>query len=123
MSLYDSAKSQIKSVTNTIKTVANATINSTTITYGFIGVTTAIISYYTFFENDIEVPSSSPITNSPIMNSPIMNSPITSSPLLEQPSSPLLEQPSSPLLEQPSSPIFGQQQQGGRRKKTRRQKQ
>ena len=110
MSLYDSAKSQIKSVTNTIKTVANATINSTTITYGFIGVTTAIISYYTFFENDIEVPSSSPI-----MNSPIMNSPITSSPLLEQ--------PSSPLLEQPSSPIFGQQQQGGRRKKTRRQKQ
>jgi len=108
MSLYDSAKSQIKSVTNTIKTVANATINSTTITYGFIGVTTAIISYYTFFENDIEVPSSLPITSSPITNSP----------LLEQPSSPLLEQPSSPIT---SSPIFGQQ--GGRRKKTRRQKQ
>lgn len=110
MSLYDSAKSQIKSVTNTIKTVANATINSTTITYGFIGVTTAIISYYTFFENDIEVPSSLPTTSSPITNSP----------LLEQPSSPLLEQPSSPIT---SSPIFGQQQQGGRRKKTRRQKQ
>jgi len=106
MSLYDSAKSQIKSVTNTIKTVANATINSTTITYGFIGVTTAIISYYTFFENDIEVPSSSPITSSPI---------------LEQPSSPITSSP--PLFGEPSSPIFGQQQQGGRRKKTRRQKQ
>jgi hypothetical protein len=97
MSLYDSAKSQIK-------ILANASINSNTIIYGFIGLTTGIISYYTFFENDIEVPQSSPITSSPILG---------------QQSSPILGQPSSPITSSPS--IFGQQ--GGKRKKTRRQKQ
>ncbi len=95
MSLFDSAKSQLNSVANTIKTVANATINSTTITYGFIGLSTAIISYYTFFENDIEVPQ-----------------------VIEQPTSPLPTETASSV----SSTIFGEQQQGGKRKKTRRNK-
>ena len=96
MSLFDSAKSQLNRVANTIKTVANATLNSTTITYSFIVVSTAIIGYYTFFENDIEVP-----------------------PVIEQ--SLPTEQPISPLpIEQPAEEV--PQQQGGKRKKTRRNK-
>jgi len=91
MSLFDSAKSQLNRVANTIKTVASASINSTTITYGFIGVSTAIISYYTFFENDIEV-------------------------VPEQPTSPLPTETVSVSLPDV------QQQQGGKRKKTRRNK-
>ena len=93
MSLFDSAKSQLNRVANTIKTVANATINSTTVTYTFIGVSTAIISYYTFFENDIEVPQ-----------------------VIEQPTSPVPTETALPL------PDVQQQQQGGKRKKTRRNK-
>ena len=93
MSLFDSAKSQLNRVANTIKTVANATLNSTTITYSFIGVSTAIIGYYTFFENDIEVP-----------------------PVIEQ--SLPTEQPISQLPPTEEVP----QQQGGKRKKTRRNK-
>jgi hypothetical protein len=99
MSLFDSAKSQLNSVANTIKTVANATINSTTITYGFIGVSTAIISYYTFFENDIEVPQ-----------------------VIEQPTSSVSSPLPTETASSVSSSIFGQQQQGGKRKKTRRNK-
>ncbi len=94
MSLFDSAKSQLNRVANTIKTVASASINSTTITYGFIGVSTAIISYYTFFENDIEV-------------------------VPEQPTSPLPTETVSVSLPDVQQQ---QQQQGGKRKKTRRNK-
>jgi hypothetical protein len=52
MSLLDTAKS----MTNTIKKAINASITSSTISYGFIGISTAILGYYTFFENDIEAP-------------------------------------------------------------------
>jgi hypothetical protein len=100
MSLFDSAKSQINSVINKIKTVANATVNSTTITYGFIGVSTVIISYYTFFENDIEIPQEASEMAQPSME--------------QQPQS--LPEPQPPFLPEP------QPQQGGRRKKTRRNK-
>jgi hypothetical protein len=102
MSLLDSAKSQINSVINKIKTVANATVNSTTITYGFIGVSTVIISYYTFFENDIEIPQEA----------------ISSSELAQ----PSMEQPQSLPEPQPQFSPETQTQQGGRRKKTRRNK-
>ena len=56
MNLLDSAKYQLKTMTNAIKT----TINTTTISYGFIGISTAILGYYTFFENDIETPVMEP---------------------------------------------------------------
>ena len=32
----------------------NAILNPSNISYGFIGITTAILGYYTFFENNIE---------------------------------------------------------------------
>jgi hypothetical protein len=32
----------------------NALLNPSNISYGFIGITTAILGYYTFFENNIE---------------------------------------------------------------------
>ena len=38
------------------KKIINSAITPTNITYGFVGITTAILSYYTFFENDIETP-------------------------------------------------------------------
>ena len=56
MSLLDSTNYQIKSITNTIKNTINTSLNSSIISYGFIGMTTAILGYYTFFENDIEIP-------------------------------------------------------------------
>ena len=38
------------------KKIINSAITPTNVTYGFVGITTAILSYYTFFENDIETP-------------------------------------------------------------------
>jgi hypothetical protein len=76
MSLFDSAKSKINSVVNSVKTVANATINSTTVTYGFIGVSTAILSYYTFFEKDIEVPVIEELTKQNVVEPPAVAEPV-----------------------------------------------
>ena len=84
MDLLDNAKKQIKNIANT-----------TTITYGFIGITTCILSYYTFFENDIETPA----TEQPAMEQPAMEQPATEQPATEQPAT---EQPA------PSAPFsFG----------------
>ena len=95
MSLLDSAKYQLKTMTNAIKTAVNATVNSTTISYGFIGISTAILGYYTFFENDIETPA----TEQPAMEQPAMEQPATEQPATEQPAT---EQPA------PSAPFsFG----------------
>jgi hypothetical protein len=52
MNILDNAKKAI-----------NSAMNSTNITYGFVGITTVILSYYTFFENDIENPLNEPIEN------------------------------------------------------------
>lgn len=70
MSLFDSAKSKINSVVNSVKTVANATFTSSTVTYGFIGISTAILSYYTFFEKDIEVPVIEELTKQNVVEQP-----------------------------------------------------
>jgi hypothetical protein len=81
MELLDNAKKQIKNIANT-----------TTITYGFIGITTCILSYYTFFENDIETPVNQP---EPMINQP--------EPMINQPE-PMINQP-EPIVNQP--PIVG----------------
>ena len=76
MSLLDSAKYQLKTMTNAIKTAVNATVNSTTISYGFIGISTAILGYYTFFENDIETPAKEqPATEQPPTEQPAPSAP------------------------------------------------
>lgn len=72
MSLFDSAKSKINSL---VKTVANTTFTSTTVTYGFIGISTAILSYYTFFEKDIEVPPTQEPTKQNVAEQPIAEPP------------------------------------------------
>ena len=76
MSLFDSAKSKINSVVNSVKTVANATFTSSTVTYGFIGISTAILSYYTFFEKDIEVPVTEELTKQNVVEQPAVTEPV-----------------------------------------------
>ena len=49
MNLLDNTQNQIKNIAKTLLEPSN-------ISYGFIGLTTAILGYYTFFENDIENP-------------------------------------------------------------------
>lgn len=58
MNILDDAKKIINSAITPI----NSAITPTNITYGFVGITTAILSYYTFFENDIETP----VENQPV---------------------------------------------------------
>ena len=96
MSLLDSAKYQLKTMTNTIKTAVNATVNSTTISYGFIGISTAILGYYTFFENDIETPAKEqPATEQPATEQPPTEQPAPSAPFSFGASS-TAEAPSAP---------------------------
>jgi hypothetical protein len=49
MNLLDNTKNQIKNITKTLLEPSN-------ISYGFIGLTTVLLGYYTFFENNIENP-------------------------------------------------------------------
>ena len=51
------------------KKIINSAITPTNITYGFVGITTAILSYYTFFENDIETP----VENQPVEQQSVEN--------------------------------------------------
>ena len=87
MSLFDSAKSKINSVVNSVKTVANATFTSSTVTYGFIGVSTAILSYYTFFEKDIEVPVIEELTKQNVVEPPAVTEPVPENIPIIQPQS------------------------------------
>jgi len=80
---------------------AKKTLNSTTIAYGFVGITTVILSYFTFFENDIEKPLDDPQLSVP--------PPLVPPPLVPQP------QPSVPQPLAPQQPIFGGK---NKRKKT-----
>ena len=48
MNLIENAKNKINSL---------LTSSPNNISYSFIGITTIILGYYTFFENDIEIPS------------------------------------------------------------------
>jgi hypothetical protein len=56
------------------KKIINSAITPTNITYGFVGITTAILSYYTFFENDIETP----VEEQPVLveQQPVENQPM-----------------------------------------------
>jgi len=87
MSLFDSAKSKINSVVNSVKTVANATFTSSTVTYGFIGISTAILSYYTFFEKDIEVPVIEELTKQNVVEPPAVTEPVPENIPIIQPQS------------------------------------
>jgi hypothetical protein len=78
---------------------AKKTLNSTTIAYGFVGITTVILSYFTFFENDIEKPLDDPQLSVP---QPLVPQPFMSQPLAPQPLA-------------PQQPIFGGK---NKRKKT-----
>jgi hypothetical protein len=49
------------------KKIINSAITPTNITYGFVGITTAILSYYTFFENDIEKPLNETNEDQPVL--------------------------------------------------------
>jgi hypothetical protein len=55
------------------KKIINSAITPTNITYGFVGITTAILSYYTFFENDIEKPLNETTENQPVETQPVEN--------------------------------------------------
>ena len=70
MSLLDTINYQFKGITDAIGTAINATVNSTNISYGFIGVSTAILGYYTFFENDIEKTAEQPKVQQPEAQQP-----------------------------------------------------
>ena len=112
-------------------------INSTTFSYGFIGITTVILGYYTFFENDIEIPApeQSPIigqSTPSIIGQSIPSIIGQSTPSIIGQSTPSIIGQSTPSIfgqSTPSTPsIFGQEQipeksqpmQGGRRKKNTR---
>ena len=103
MSLLDRAKYQIKSITN---------LTSSTVSYGLIGISTAILGYYTFFENDIEIPAPEVQIGTPSTEQPSTEQPSTEQPSTEQPST---EQPST---EQPSTePQKNETIFGGKKKK------
>ena len=103
MSLLDTAKYQIKSITN---------LTSSTVSYGLIGISTAILGYYTFFENDIEIPAPEVQIGTPLTEQPSTEQPSTEQPSTEQPST---EQPST---EQPSTePPKNETIFGGKKKK------
>lgn len=48
--------------------------SSSIIPYSFIGITTIILGYYTFFEKDIETADKTPLPESPSVMPPIMPS-------------------------------------------------
>lgn len=88
--------------------------NTTTIAYGFVGITTLILSYFTFFENDIEKPLDDPQLSvppplvpppQPLVPQPFMSQPLVPQPFMPQP-------PGPPPSRQP---IFGGK---NKRKKT-----
>ena len=95
----------------------NALLNPSNISYGFIGITTAILGYYTFFENNIEdVPepvqdvskeevSKEEPTQEVSKEEPIQELPIQELPIQELPT------------QDASTPITG-----GKKKKSRRRK-
>ena len=106
MSLLDRAKYQIKSITN---------LTSSTVSYGLIGISTIILGYYTFFENDIEIPAPEVPIETPSTEQPSTEQPSivpTEQASTEQPSIVPTEQPSTEPQKQVS--FFG-----GKKKKNR----
>jgi type IV secretory pathway VirB10-like protein len=119
MSLLDSAKSQFDSGINSVKKVANSLFNSTNVTYGFIGVSTVILSYYTFFEKDIEAPPTEEPTKQNVDEQPL---PVDEQllPVDEQPLP--VDEPPAPVDEQPLQVAEPPQNGGKKHKKTRKHK-
>ena len=117
MSLLDRAKYQIKSITN---------LTSSTVSYGLIGISTAILGYYTFFENDIEIPAPEVQIGTPLTEQPSTEQPSTEQPSTEQPTAeqPTTEQPSTeqPSTQQPSTQQPTTQQQSTEQPSTEPQK-
>ena len=117
MSLLDRAKYQIKSITN---------LTSSTVSYGLIGISTAILGYYTFFENDIEIPAPEVQIGTPLTEQPSTEQPSTEQPSTEQPSTeqPTTEQPSTeqPSTQQPTTQQPTTQQQSTEQPSTEPQK-
>lgn len=58
MSLLDNTKNQIQNIAKTL-------LHPSNISYGFIGLTTALLGYYTFFENNIENPLPDTLASTP----------------------------------------------------------
>ena len=56
MNLLDNTQNQIKNITKTLLRPIKTLLEPSNISYGFIGLTTVLLGYYTFFENDIENP-------------------------------------------------------------------
>ena len=56
MNLLDNTQNQIKNITKTLLRPIKTLLEPSNISYGFIGLTTVLLGYYTFFENNIENP-------------------------------------------------------------------
>ena len=56
MNLLDNTQNQIKNITKTLLDPIKTLLHPSNISYGFIGLTTVLLGYYTFFENNIENP-------------------------------------------------------------------
>ena len=48
------------SINDKITNITKTLMNQNVLMYGFVGITTAVLGYYTFFENDIETPQPEP---------------------------------------------------------------
>ena len=46
----------MSSINDKITNITKTLMNQNVLMYGFVGVTTVVLGYYTFFENDIETP-------------------------------------------------------------------
>lgn len=83
--------------------------SSSIIPYSFIGITTIILGYYTFFEKDIEIADKTPLPESPSIMPSVMPSVM-----------PPIMPPIMPSVMPSVTPE--QQQQGGKHKKTQKNK-
>ena len=50
----------MSSINDKITNITKTLMNQNVLMYGFVGVTTVVLGYYTFFENDIETPQPEP---------------------------------------------------------------
>lgn len=95
MSFIDKTRNSLSNV--------GKTMNPAFITYGFIGITTVILGYYTFFENNIEEPVQETAQ-------PPSAQPPSAQPPFPQPS--FMQPAQTPSFMQPAqTPLFMQQQQ------------
>ena len=53
------------SINDKITNITKTLMSQNVLMYGFVGITTAVLGYYTFFENDIETPQPEPYKPDP----------------------------------------------------------